>query len=1477
MLARILRTLLPLLCLAPGVAAADPYVVYRHALDAAPWTEGWAVGDFSSPVTHGPVSGVSWFVNDASSAGGSRRSYSQVPDAATLALADSQGWTLRAELLVPNANDARDTSVWIEFSTGSRRWMLEFGSTAEGDAIVGLVGDASVEEREIAGGAVPHLYELVFDPQSETADLLVDGVVEIPDFPGRDDPAGGVRVIWGSGCSGCTGRGEWSLVEFEIDLPLGTPDGEPLPGIGLVPPLVGEVGQIRSDGPRSGRYVAASGNRVAISDDQGVSLYQRDGDGLVLEQRVLEGSSGGRVSNVVLEGDILLLETSDGSAESLRVFTPDPETGVWAVRDSFGSNGAIAGAVSGQSVYVATSPFFSGPQGVGGSYYLYCDRVDFVDGVRTSSARGFLAGYPSARQFSAVAGSGDSCLLHDTVSGRPYLLPLDGFVSGDREWKPVLTGTAYTLFSQLGRAMAERGDRLAVGALRNGTNQGAVLLFDRAGSEWVHETTLYSSDPDFGRELALDGDLLAVGSGPDGQQFELFEQQSGVWGTSEILPRAGGSPLATQYGSDLALSADRIYSGTDFGGATVFATSAADPAEVASYVRSDLYLDFGADPQSAPFRYREGLFPGGIRSALVVESTPEGRQLIAADTSADPIWGPAEREAAGEGECLVRFSLEQAPTDGALGELLLDIHYDRMAGDLVLAATLRREADRVRLAPPDPGAPVIDQEIDAKAEALDAYLDALAGGPVDCAGAEPVGYFRLLEDTSLTEDGAVTLYAPGVPAGYGVFQSRVPSRALLPAADELGQPIDGDPTPLFDGYKDLALVAGALGDAAELAEELSRLLYMRGGSGDTDEALALLEDLRTLLNVRGSQLAGTFGGTPDMPGSAIAEATAAYQAALTNLARTWETIANGSDPLGFDDDFLLLVNDPSNAIFDSYDVFQDILNSGDCPSVGTTSFLEIAACDFEDAQGSYDDYRLGLAELNQQFDLLNQDDALRLEEIGDDEQVGSEIWQQSLSIEVAALRVRRNRVQVSNLESRIRFEVERRAEAKKIAGAMGQIRLEYANRQARLTEKIGEINAAQKAADSATKAFEAKTFWTTVANVANGAVQAGAEVKKGQLQAEKEKLAALETAELKAQEGRLLDLESRTRIKNWLLEMNTLAIDSQEAAILLRQDSGRLVQLLREKEFLEQRVASRQASFGRRYYADPVFELRSDADASAANRSFQRAQEWLFYMARALEYKWIREYRDENPSATGFSMDAIYRLRNAEELRDFFIEMVALDLPAHMTKPRIDLLTTLSLRRDYLGLSHDAADDAAFFDELLERRRFGDDCNGSEIDLNVDQCIVIELSTVVERADFFFRGHFADKIKTFGLRVPGDGPILGDSLISEILYGGSSILRRPDPGLPGEREDRIEGESRAFSTKNQFSTGNGWESRPAKKVSLQVFGASQEGFTEGLQELSVAATQWRIMLPILSFGEQHLDLAAIEDVELFFDHQAIDR
>lgn len=87
------------------------------------------------------------------------------------------------------------------------------------------------------------------------------------------------------------------------------------------------------------------------------------------------------------------------------------------------------------------------------------------------------------------------------------------------ELEQVLEPSAGLLGDQFGRALSLDGDRLAVGVPFDddqGTQAGAVIVFDRSGSTWTETALLLPDDgavgDQFGRAVALDGDTVVVGS-----------------------------------------------------------------------------------------------------------------------------------------------------------------------------------------------------------------------------------------------------------------------------------------------------------------------------------------------------------------------------------------------------------------------------------------------------------------------------------------------------------------------------------------------------------------------------------------------------------------------------------------------------------------------------------------------------------------------------------------------------------------------------------------------------------------------------------------------------------------------------------------------------------------------------------------------------------------------------------------------------
>ncbi|MGH0028196.1 MAG: hypothetical protein ACQGVC_00265 [Myxococcota bacterium] len=224
------------LLVAAVAAPATSATFARHVGQQDPASQGWTAsagsppaGVSAGPVAPGPDDPAAWFVNDASTAGGSTFTYAVSP-ATPAGLA--AGWTLRARLRVFAPGDAEDASIFLELADGSRRFALSFGSQPDGALIVDFWGHGTATLPPAVPGATGyHLVELAGDPFAGLADLYVDGQLVLANGVGI---AGTLdRLVFGGAQSSSTGHGRYALVEL-LTGPQACRDGVDNDGDGLV-------------------------------------------------------------------------------------------------------------------------------------------------------------------------------------------------------------------------------------------------------------------------------------------------------------------------------------------------------------------------------------------------------------------------------------------------------------------------------------------------------------------------------------------------------------------------------------------------------------------------------------------------------------------------------------------------------------------------------------------------------------------------------------------------------------------------------------------------------------------------------------------------------------------------------------------------------------------------------------------------------------------------------------------------------------------------------------------------------------------------------------------------------------------------------------------------------------------------------------------------------------------------------------------
>jgi hypothetical protein len=772
--------------------------------------------------------------------------------------------------------------------------------------------------------------------------------------------------------------------------------------------------------------------------------------------------------------------------------------------------------------------------------------------------------------------------------------------------------------------------------------------------------------------------------------------------------------------------------------------------------------------------------------------------------------------------------------------------------------------------------------------------------------------------------------------GHRLFQTLVPSHALTAATyiNNNGSNVSVTANAmLFSGYKDVVLLFDLLREYGRSAATLGSLLLSRNGPGDASQGQDVINGALRLLFLQGNLLRGMFLNLPPpRDPSGVNEAIAGWTHSLAALETLRQQIIGSANSLGFEPDFLMLVQKSPGDQFDSFDALRERLNAS---QAAPANALKSAKSTFDQANTTYAVYRGFQDQLSTQLAQLTSSAHDRLFEIvgarpadslyeSTDPIEGSEIWQQIQSIEVAQLRIQRNKVQITNLEGQIRIEMERRGLEKGVNNAIHQVGVKYRNLVAPLDDKINTINAVQDAVTGAGQAFTVNKLLkggpkALAASLVIGlVVQGGGDLLKGDLEKQKEELAAQERAEIVALNNQLIDINSDAKIKTWLLSMNTLAVDSQEAGVLLKQEIGRLVALFREKADLEARIAEADASLSQRYFADPVHRLSAQHHMRRAHFAFDQAQKWLFFMVRALEYKWNEPFDlPASLSSDGrrWRSADLFKVRNADELLDFYNAMVEFDALFQGPSVSDDRFDWFSVRDDFLGYRR--------FDTNGAPLTYVDPATGESVDatqafrrhlrrLQDDQGqIHLEFSTLRQiPGGSFFRGPrflangqvapeqkglYLDKIRWMKIRMPGGHTTARSVVNGTLIYGGVSYLRNPRVGtLDPVRPNHLIGEMTPYSTRYWFFTTAGWRFQEALSATVAMLKADRNvprldgspGQIDVLpsvqqidvfKERSVATTGWRLIIPTVDLGTPVLRIEDIDDIEIYFYHYAFER
>jgi hypothetical protein len=178
--------------------------------------------------------------------------------------------------------------------------------------------------------------------------------------------------------------------------------------------------------------------------------------------------------------------------------------------------------------------------------------------------------------------------------------------------------------------------------------------------------------------------------------------------------------------------------------------------------------------------------------------------------------------------------------------------------------------------------------------------------------------------------------------------------------------------------------------------------------------------------------------------------------------------------------------------------------------------------------------------------------------------------------------------------------------------------------------------------------------------------------------------------------------------------------------------------------------------------------------------------------------------------------------------------------------------------------------------------------------------ILLNFSTVTEiPGGTFFRGPrfnaqgqviskglFLDKIRWLKINLPGSHTLGRSQLTGELRYGGTGFIRNFDVGtFDPVRPDRLRNELTAYATRFWFfhAPSATWRFTEALSSPITMQLSDDPRVPPSVQELdvfkerSVATTGWVLTIPTKDAGQPVLNLAELDDVEIYFFHYAVTR
>ena len=852
-------------------------------------------------------------------------------------------------------------------------------------------------------------------------------------------------------------------------------------------------------------------------------------------------------------------------------------------------------------------------------------------------------------------------------------------------------------------------------------------------------------------------------------------------------------------------------------------------------------------------------------------------------------------------------------------ELLLDVFYDRAVAEIVLG---NQDMDVARIGRLREES--FSNEVNDLAAAYDHYYQALSDYS-NLFIQNEYQYSGLLEEQFNLRKQESPRY----------WQSGHAQQVIADGSAEASQ--------LLNSYKDLAMYFDLMSKVINTKVAQTKLEV--NGIAVSQTQLDLMKqdlfDLKSELEDWTQSLQSKFKDTvfTEITALEVMQSIDRYDQAVVNINNATSWINGDTNVLGLNDDSLIIVSGgygiDGNQTYYSYDAIVGLLSG----TQNKKGYLTIAKEDFSDAIGSYENYRHNQDRLATEYSdrntqlnnllvgLIGWEVPLGCHEdcvITSEEKVkGSQISLQVNRIEQADVDMETAVVRLLNLKLAIEDMVADEEVRTGIEGLINENILDYGSQQASISQKISKIQArAAKARKKSSFLSGAVQFGialytqnyvaaaASLVNTASEMKKADADIKNtksiGVLQALSTELAAAERVKINEAYTQIRQTEFASMIRSRLRDVSLLELEIEKAALSAEQEQERLMGMVSQAARLMTQVEQTNQNLADRYFADPIHASRLTKSMEKAERSFQTAQEWMFYAAQALEYKWLVDF-----SHNGYTTEDILRARSVTDLEGILDSgLQPLDSNKNVANAFQQGVHTLSFKEHVFGYHdrvngvtqyypHPAGDtttdgqgntipvllraDDAFVEELNLRQESL--TSGNWLNINFDTFKPDSAGTFFAGPEFnddncmVVGGTYLDKIESVSINVPNFFFAGESSTNAYLSYGGTSYIRNKEPGIEYDIQDgSVIDEFTSFPVLFWDDAVNDFDRSLLVSMSASLSNDVNASSTTTLyKERSVAASDWNLKLQLNSPTNDYVAVDFIDDIELIFNHRYLNR